>query len=66
MVIFRGKRFSVFRFETVEFFASLLHDDASLLRLLDADYTYLNEPLAKLYRIEGVQGPAMFSGSEID
>ena len=45
--------------ETIEFFQGILRDDASLLRLLDADYTYLNEELAKHYGIEGVQGAQM-------
>ena len=35
--------------EPIEFFASLLADDASLLRLLDADYTFANAELGKLY-----------------
>jgi mono/diheme cytochrome c family protein len=43
--------------ETVEFFSSLLREGASLLHLLDADYTFLNEELAKHYGIEGVKGP---------
>jgi len=42
--------------ETVEFFGSVLKENASLLRLLDADYTYLNEELAKHYGIPGVIG----------
>ena len=45
--------------ETIDFFASVVQDDASLLRLLDADYTYVNEDLAKHYGLEGVTGPQM-------
>ena len=45
--------------EVVEFFYSLLKEDASLLKLVDADYTYVNEALAKHYGIEGVQGSEM-------
>ncbi len=45
--------------ETIDFFASVVQDDASLLRLLDADYTYVNEDLAKHYGIDGVTGPQM-------
>lgn len=45
--------------ETIDFFASLIKDDSSLLRLIDADYTYLNEELAKHYGIEGVTGKEM-------
>ena len=42
--------------EPIEFFHALLRENGSLLRLLDADYTYVNEPLAKLYGIDGVTG----------
>jgi hypothetical protein len=45
--------------EPVEFFHALLREDASLLRLLDADYTFANEELARHYGIEGVKGTAM-------
>ena len=45
--------------ETVAFFGSVLHDDSSLLTLLDADYTYVNATLAKHYGIEGVTGNEM-------
>ena len=45
--------------ETIDFFASVMQEDASLLRLLDADYTYVNEALAKHYGIDGVTGPQM-------
>jgi hypothetical protein len=41
------------------FFERLLRDDRSLLELVDADYTYLNEPLAKHYGIKDVKGDAM-------
>src|SRR4051812_47361839 len=45
--------------EVVEFFYSLLKEDGSLLKLIDADYTYLNETLAKHYGIQGVEGREM-------
>lgn len=45
--------------ESVLFFQSVLQEDAPLTRLLDADYTYLNEDLAKHYGISGVVGPRM-------
>ncbi len=45
--------------ETIDFFDSLLRNDASLLQMLDADYTYLNADLARHYGIEGVTGPEM-------
>ena len=35
--------------ETIEFFAAMIREDASLLTLLDADHTYLNEALAQHY-----------------
>lgn len=42
--------------EPIEFFHALVRENGSLLRLLDADYTYANEPLARLYGLDGVQG----------
>ncbi|HEY2840145.1 MAG TPA: DUF1592 domain-containing protein [Pirellulales bacterium] len=42
--------------ETEMFFESVLHEDRSVLDLIDADYTFLNEELAKHYGIEGVEG----------
>ena len=38
------------------FFANLLKEDRSVLELLDADYTFLDERLAKHYGIKGVKG----------
>lgn len=40
--------------EPVEFVASLIRDDASVLLLLDADYTFANAALAALYGITNV------------
>ena len=45
--------------ECVEFFQELVRSDASLLQLIDADYTFLNEELARHYGIEGVAGSEM-------
>jgi hypothetical protein len=42
--------------EPITFFHALLREDRSVLELLDSDYTYLNEPLAKHYGIGGVTG----------
>ncbi len=42
--------------ETEFFIASTIREDRSVLTLLDADYTYLNERLARHYRIPGVTG----------
>ncbi len=44
------------RQETSEFFAEILRSDESALRLLDADFTMLNEPLARHYGIDGPRG----------
>jgi cytochrome c553 len=45
------------RTETVMFFNSILRDNKPISEFLDARYTFLNEPLAKLYGIDGVKGP---------
>lgn len=45
--------------ETVLFFASVMREDVSLLRFVDADYTFANETLAKHYGIPGVTGNEM-------
>src|SRR4029078_3225619 len=42
--------------ETQEFVASQLRDDRSVLDLLTANYSYLNERLAKHYAIPNVYG----------
>ena len=44
------------RSETKLFFASLIKEDRSLLDLLTADYTFLNERLARHYGYRGVVG----------
>jgi hypothetical protein len=45
-----------FRQETELFFESLLRENRSVLELLSADYTFLNERLARHYRIPNVYG----------
>ena len=45
-----------FRREVELLFASLLEEDRSVLDLLTADYTFLNERLARHYGIQGVRG----------
>lgn len=45
-----------FRTETEMFFDSILREDRSALDLLRADYTFVNERLAKQYGIAGVEG----------
>jgi hypothetical protein len=44
------------RAETEQFFAHVLRNNRSALDLLDADYTFVNETLARHYGIEGVRG----------
>ncbi len=46
-----------FRKETELFFGYILRNDRSTLELLNADYTFLDERLAKNYGIKGVYGP---------
>ena len=45
-----------FRREAELFFASIVAEDRSVLDLLTADYTFVNERLARHYGIPGVQG----------
>jgi hypothetical protein len=45
-----------FRRETELLFGSILREDRSLLTLLDADYTFLDERLARHYGVPGVYG----------
>ena len=45
-----------FERETKLFFESIIRENRSVLDLLDADYTFLNERLAKHYGIRGVYG----------
>ena len=45
--------------ETEMSFAHLIKEDRSLLELLESDYTFLNEELAKHYGIEDVTGAEM-------
>ena len=47
---------AAFRRETELFVASTLREDRSVVELLDADYTFVNERLARHYGLPGVQG----------
>jgi hypothetical protein len=47
------------REETLRFFDAIIREDRSVLEIIDARYTYLNEVLAKHYKIGGVTGPQM-------
>jgi hypothetical protein len=44
------------RHETEMFFGHILRENRSVIELLDADYTFVNEPLARHYGLEGVEG----------
>lgn len=45
------------RRETELFFENIVKEDRSILDFIDADYTFLNERLAALYKIPNVKGP---------
>jgi hypothetical protein len=47
-----------FKTETEMFFGSVLRNDGSVLDLLRANYTFLNEKLAEFYGVPDVYGPA--------
>jgi hypothetical protein len=47
---------NLMRRETELFFESIVHEDRSILDLLNGKYTFLNERLAKLYGISGIEG----------
>ena len=48
---------NAFQRETELFFDSIVHEDRSVLDLLTADYTFVNERLARHYGIPNVYGP---------
>jgi hypothetical protein len=42
------------------FFESIVQENQRIIQFVDSDYTFLNEPLAKLYDLEeSIQGPSM-------
>jgi hypothetical protein len=47
---------SAMREETAHFFDAIRDQDRSLLDFLDANYTYVNDRLARHYQMEGVRG----------
>jgi mono/diheme cytochrome c family protein len=47
---------NTFERETELFFENIVAEDRSVLEFIDADYTFLNERLAKYYGIQGVKG----------
>jgi len=44
------------RTETEMFFEAVMHEDRSILDFLDGKFTFVNERLAKLYGIPGIEG----------
>jgi len=54
---FDGALAAAFEEETRLFVRSIIRENRSITDLLAADYTYLNEKLARLYGIPGVIGP---------
>lgn len=42
--------------ETEEYFRHIVREDRSVLELIDSNYTFLNERLARHYEIDGVRG----------
>lgn len=53
------------RLETQHFFGEVLREDMSIFRLLDADFTFVNERLAAHYGIKDVEG-AKFRKVQLD
>ncbi|HEY5810962.1 MAG TPA: DUF1588 domain-containing protein, partial [Povalibacter sp.] len=49
----------VMRRETEMYFAYVAREDRPVTELIDSNYTFLNEPLAKMYDIPGVTGDDM-------
>ncbi len=47
------------REETTLFFDAIVREDRRVLDVIDADFTFVNERLAKHYKIDGVVGPEM-------
>ena len=62
---FTGELADAMRTETQMLFAAVLKEDRSIFDLLNARFTFLNEPLAQHYGIEGVEGEA-FQRVELD
>jgi cytochrome c553 len=47
---------NAFERESDLFFSNIMHEDRSVLEFIDADYTFLNERLARHYGVPGVRG----------
>jgi hypothetical protein len=61
---FAGLRGAMYE-ESIRFFTDLFQNDGSILSLLDADHTFLNEALARHYGLDGVTQNAAL-GTETD
>ena len=48
--------------ESLLFFEALVREDRSILDLLDADFTFVNERLARHYGIDGREGQGVRAG----
>lgn len=53
---FDGNLRQAFRRETEMLFESIMREDRSIVTILDADYTFVNERLARHYGIPGIRG----------
>ncbi len=53
---FDGNLRQAYRTETEMLFDSIVREDRSILTMLDADYTFVNERLAHAYGIPGIRG----------
>ena len=56
---FNAQLLDAFRQETELLFRDVVREDLGVLSLLDSDYTWLNERLARHYGIDGVRGDYM-------
>ena len=63
--VFDGNLRSAFRRETEMLFAHIVENDLSIFELLDADYTFVDERLARHYGIPNIRG-SRFRRVELD
>ena len=57
--IFNGRLRQSMRLESEDFFGYVLRENRPATELLTANYTFLNEPLAQWYGVDGVKGTQM-------
>jgi len=58
-LMFSGYVAQLMRRETEMYFEHVMREDRSALELIDSDYTFLNDELAKHYGIAGIEGGQM-------